>query len=263
MCAITTPPLGPTVKWSAHLRRPPRRQKRQAAWIGARPTLRLQSRKSAASHDARIAPFAQSRPPRIRSLRRRCSPFQLLHPDFRLRRLPRRLLPARSNRPCPRRHRRPCSAVTPPDCSHRPLNAVTAAALAALTTAGETIAAARNTRSERGREEGREGSANELKDSAAERGAVTDAKANFDREASTNIARRRHTRSGGCRCCRRISCSPGDPPLLLLLLCAVALFGCLGSRTEGNPEADPRRPGGGRGCRWMKKWARMRYVTPR
>ena len=131
-----------------------------------------------------------------------------------------------------------CSAVT------APWTAVTAAALAALTTAGETIAAARNTRSERGREEGREGSANELKDSAAERGAVTDAKANFDREASTYIARRRHTRSGGCRCCRRISCSPGDPPLLLLLLCAVAPFGCLGSRTEGNPEADPRRPQG-------------------
>ena len=131
-----------------------------------------------------------------------------------------------------------CSAVT------APWTAVTAAALAALTTAGETIAAARNTRSERGREEGREGSANELKDSAAERGAVTDAKANFDREASTFIARRRHTRSGGCRCCRRISCSPGDPPLLLLLLCAVAPFGCLGSRTEGNPEADPRRPQG-------------------
>ena len=129
----------------------------------------------------------------------------------------------------------PCSAVT------APWTAVTAAA---LTTAGETIAAARNTRSERGREEGREGSANELKDSAAERGAVTDAKANFDREASTFIARRRHTRSGGCRCCRRISCSPGDPPLLLLLLCAVAPFGCLGSRTEGNPEADPRRPQG-------------------
>ena len=117
-------------------------------------------------------------------------------------------------------------------------------ALAALTTVGETIAAARNTRSERGREEGREGSANELKDSAAERGAVTDAKANFDREASTYFARRRHTRSGGCRCCRRISCSPGDPPLLLLLLCAVAPFGCLESRTEGNPEADPRRPQG-------------------
>ena len=132
----------------------------------------------------------------------------------------------------------PCSAVT------APWTAVTAAALAALTTAGETIAAARNTRSERGREEGREGSANELKDSAAERGAVTDAKANFDREASTYFARRRHTRSGGCRCCRRISCSPGDPPLLLLLLCAVAPFGCLGSRTEGNPEADPRRPQG-------------------
>ena len=132
----------------------------------------------------------------------------------------------------------PCSAVT------APWTAVTAAALAALTTAGETIAAARNTRSERGREEGREGSANELKDSAAERGAVTDAKANFDREASTFIARRRHTRSGGCRCCRRISCSPGDPPLLLLLLCAVAPFGCLESRTEGNPEADPRRPQG-------------------
>ena len=132
----------------------------------------------------------------------------------------------------------PCSAVT------APWTAVTAAALAALTTAGETIAAARNTRSERGREEGREGSANELKDSAAERGAVTDAKANFDREASTYIARRRHTRSGGCRCCRRISCSPGDPPLLLLLLCAVAPFGCLESRTEGNPEADPRRPQG-------------------
>ena len=132
----------------------------------------------------------------------------------------------------------PCSAVT------APWTAVTAAALAALTTVGETIAAARNTRSERGREEGREGSANELKDSAAERGAVTDAKANFDREASTYIARRRHTRSGGCRCCRRISCSPGDPPLLLLLLCAVAPFGCLGSRTEGNPEADPRRPQG-------------------
>ena len=125
-----------------------------------------------------------------------------------------------------------------------PCSAVTAAALAALTTVGETIAAARNTRSERGREEGREGSANELKDSAAERGAVTDAKANFDREASTFIARRRHTRSGGCRCCRRISCSPGDPPLLLLLLCAVAPFACLGSRTEGNPEADPRRPQG-------------------
>ena len=132
----------------------------------------------------------------------------------------------------------PCSAVT------APWTAVTAAALAALTTVGETIAAARNTRSERGREEGREGSANELKDSAAERGAVTDAKANFDREASTYFARRRHTRSGGCRCCRRISCSPGDPPLLLLLLCAVAPFGCLGSRTEGNPEADPRRPQG-------------------
>ena len=132
----------------------------------------------------------------------------------------------------------PCSAVT------APWTAVTAAALAALTTAGETIAAARNTRSERGREEGREGSANELKDSAAERGAVTDAKANFDREASTYIARRRHTRSGGCRCCRRISCSPGDPPLLLLLLCAVAPFGCVESRTEGNPEADPRRPQG-------------------
>ena len=132
----------------------------------------------------------------------------------------------------------PCSAVT------APWTAVTAAALAALTTAGETIAAARNTRSERGREEGREGSANELKDSAAERGAVTDAKANFDREASTYFARRRHTRSGGCRCCRRISCSPGDPPLLLLLLCAVAPFGCLESRTEGNPEADPRRPQG-------------------
>ena len=132
----------------------------------------------------------------------------------------------------------PCSAVT------APWTAVTAAALAALTTAGETIAAARNTRSERGREEGREGIANELKDSAAERGAVTDAKANFDREASTYIARRRHTRSGGCRCCRRISCSPGDPPLLLLLLCAVAPFGCLESRTEGNPEADPRRPQG-------------------
>ena len=132
----------------------------------------------------------------------------------------------------------PCSAVT------APWTAVTAAALAALTTVGETIAAARNTRSERGREEGREGSANELKDSAAERGAVTDAKANFDREASTYFARRRHTRSGGCRCCRRISCSPGDPPLLLLLLCAVAPFGCLESRTEGNPEADPRRPQG-------------------
>ena len=132
----------------------------------------------------------------------------------------------------------PCSAVT------APWTAVTAAALAALTTVGETIAAARNTRSERGREEGREGSANELKGSAAERGAVTDAKANFDREASTYIARRRHTRSGGRRCCRRISCSPGDPPLLLLLLCAVAPFGCLGSRTEGNPEADPRRPQG-------------------
>ena len=139
----------------------------------------------------------------------------------------------------------PCSAVTAPwTAVTAPWTAVTAAALAALTTVGETIAAARNTRSERGREEGREGIANELKDSAAERGAVTDAKANFDREASTYIARRRHTRSGGCRCCRRISCSPGDPPLLLLLLCAVAPFGCLGSRTEGNPEADPRRPQG-------------------
>lgn len=133
----------------------------------------------------------------------------------------------------------PCTAVT------APWTAVTAAAaLASLTTAGETIAAARNTRSERGREEGREGRANGLKGSAAERGAVTDAKANFDREASTYIARRRHTRSGGCKCCRRISCSPGEPPLLLLLLCAVAPFRRLESRTEGNPEADPRRPQG-------------------
>ena len=164
----------------------------------------------------------------------------VLHPDPRLRRLPLRLLPARCNPRCPRRHRLPLHcAVT------APWTAVTAAAaLASLTTAGETIAAARNTRSERGREEGREGRANGLKGSAAERGAVTDAKANFDREASTYIARRRHTRSGGCKCCRRISCSPGEPPLLLLLLCAVAPFRRLESRTEGNPEADPRRPQG-------------------
>lgn len=117
-----------------------------------------------------------------------------------------------------------------------------AATIASLTTAVESVAAARNTCSERCREggrEGREGRAKRLKDGAGERGATADTKANFDtcREVSACIASRLLTRSG-CRCCRRNSGTPRGAALLLL--CAVVPFWHLG--TDRHPEAGLWRP---------------------